>query len=663
MEIAELLDWSAPKRVDTRRGPRMLRKAEPTKAFWAAWRQAKEDLKAAGVSISKRNGSWEACWWQTLDEETKAAIAEAVEASRATDADVEIPTPEGLELLPYQRAGVAYALARSHTLIGDEMGLGKTVQAIALINADPSIRRALVLCPASLRINWARELRRWLTRELRVLVVDGGKAEAWPAIRRETPAVVIANYDIISKHRSRIDSSGPWDLVVADEAHYLKSPKAARTRAVLGGKATEPIAARRWLYLSGTPILNRPIELWPIVRHAGLWRSWRTYVDRYCGAVHDGYGWDVSGATHLDELQERLRERLMVRRLKKDVLSELPPKRRQVIEIPANGLAGLVDQERSAVEEYEERVAAARERVELAKVAGEDDYRAAIEAMREASTAAFTEVSRIRHQLAVAKVPAVCDHLEEALTGGPVVLFAHHRDVLAAIAERFSDRAVVVHGGVSLEERQRAVDRFQAGEADLFVGQTQAAGVGLTLTASSHVVFAELDWVPAMLSQAEDRCHRIGQEESVLVQHLVVDGSLDATMAHRIVAKQAVIDAALDDLPDEDEELTPAREVPATVELRPDAVAKEAEGMRAEEIDAIHRALRHLAASCDGARALDGAGFSKIDTRIGHSLARCERLTPRQAVLGKRIARRYRRQLTDELALACTEPRKEEAWT
>ena len=169
-----------------------------------------------------------------------------------------------------------------------------------------------------------------------------------------------------------------------------------------------------------------------------------------------------------------------------------------------------------------------------------------------------------------------------------------------------------------------------------------AAGVGITLTAASHVIFAELDWVPGNMTQAEDRLHRIGQRESVLVQHLVLDGSIDAHLAKTLIAKQEVIDRALDD-----ETMIPV--VPgataATADAKPSKLDEEAAKLSAEEIAAVHEKLRFLAGCCDGAAARDDAGFNRLDTRIGKHLAQLAILTPRQAVLGARIVHKYRRQL------------------
>lgn len=630
----------------------------------------KDVVKAAGFRFDGASKVW---WTDKPEVAAKfadpdaarqmlAAKVEAIEASRATDAQIEIPVPAGLAYLPFQKAGIAYATKRTNVLIGDEMGLGKTIQAIGIANADPEARSVLVICPASLKLNWKREWEKWDVKALTVGIANGKLPEA---------QVVIINYDIIAKHRDAL-MARQWDLLIVDECHYLKNPKAQRTKAVLGERksATAGITARRRrrVFLTGTPIVNRPVELWPLVESLdpdGLGRNFFSYAKRYTNATHNGYGWDFSGASNLEELQEKLRTTVMVRRLKADVLTELPPKRRQVIEIPANGLEGLVKRETAMAARHEELMDALRTAAELAKAEGAEAYAEAIGRLRDAGKIAFEEMAQARHELALAKVPYLVEHMEECIeSSGKVVVMVWHRDVVQALMDKFGARAVQVHGDVSLADRQAAVDRFQTDPAcQVFVGTIKAAGVGLTLTAASHVVFGELWWVPGDITQAEDRCHRIGQTNSVLVQHLVVDGSLDARMAKTMVAKQNVIDRALDKglaLPEpadapvvvwadetDAEDVEPEQaKAPATRSITVDEVDAEAPKLTAAQVEATHEALRILAGlNWDYASERNGVGFNRYDTGIGMDLAGRPALTNRQAVLGAKIVKKYHRQL------------------
>jgi hypothetical protein len=228
-----------------------------------------------------------------------------------------------------------------------------------------------------------------------------------------------------------------------------------------------------------------------------------------------------------------------------------------------------------------------------------------------------------------------------------VIIFAYHRDVMEQLRAHFN--AARIWGGMSGEAKQAEVDRFQNDPScRVFVGQFEAAGVGITLTAASTVVMAELEWVPGNLSQAEDRAHRIGQEERVLIQHLVLEGSLDATMARRVVDKQDVIDRTLDDpiaSPEAQEPVVPAKSHVSVTRKEVAEAPEVPEALRR----AIHLGLQMLAGVCDGAHSLDGAGFNKMDSAIGKSLAMAPRLTNKQAVLGKKLVTKYRRQLPEGL--------------
>jgi SWI/SNF-related matrix-associated actin-dependent regulator 1 of chromatin subfamily A len=412
------------------------------------------------------------------------------------------------------------------------MGLGKTIQAIGVLNTISELKSCLVVCPAFLKVNWERELEAWMVGEANIIVVTGKRKIRIPKLG---PTVVIINYDILFTHREWIDKV-EWDLLIVDEAHYCKTVGAQRTVAVLGGKKKlkrkrgapkkispvfPPIKARRRLFLTGTPMLNRPVDLWPLVRSLDpkdLGKSFVKFATRYCAPRRTFWGMDYSGASHLDELGSRL-STFMIRRLKKDVLTELPPKRRQVLELPNEGLDNLLDEELATYETYERYLEEGQSK--MGKVA-------------------FTELSKRRRLVALAKVPQIVDHLEECLSWGPVVCFAHHLDVVTAIARRFK-HSVVVTGKTPMESRQGLIDRFQSGGTDLIVGNIRALGIGYNLTRSQHVVFAELDWTPAILTQAEDRCHRIGQRGAVLVQHLVLANSLDARMVRALVKKQDII--------------------------------------------------------------------------------------------------------------------------
>jgi SWI/SNF-related matrix-associated actin-dependent regulator 1 of chromatin subfamily A len=438
-----------------------------------------------------------------------------------------------MNLYPYQQEGVNYILARQGTLLCDEMGLGKTIQTIGVINALPHLRNILIVCPASMRIPWRRELEQWLTRPLSIGIVgvDQVPNELFARVN-----VVVINYDRLDTHQKLLHSR-VWDLVTFDECHLLKTPEAKRSQAAL------KIQAARRLALSGTPIPNRPIEIYGVLSWLAptLWPAKERFrfALRYCGAKQTAFGWDLGGASHLDELSAKLRSTLMLRRLKKDVLQTLPAKRRTIIELyPGVDLAGLLENEWRAFREFTERGLVP------------EDYSAKVRSLKSARLKARDNLAIVRHQTALAKVPLVVEFVTEALRTGSekVVVFAHHRDVIQALDERLGRfHPVQLVGGMNPLARQRAIDQFHIDPMTrVFIGNIRAAGIGIDLSNCSHCIFAELDWTPGIVSQAEDRCHRIGTKESVLVQHLVLAGSLDAVMARTLIAKQAVLSEVLE---------------------------------------------------------------------------------------------------------------------
>ncbi len=629
------LKWTAPTRVETRNGPRNLRKAHASETFWQLWKADKDALKDSGYSVGKdRNtGAWEVLHWGAIEgQPTRKDEEKAVEASRATDADFKVASPEGLDYLPFQLAGIAFGASRPATLIADEMGLGKTIEALGIINSLAVAKTVLVICPASLRLNWKKEAKKWLVRDMKADVVTA--KDAWPT----DIELVIINYDILKKFHDELRAT-EWDVVVFDEAHYCKNPKAKRTVEAFGDKKVEGITGKIRLLLTGTPLKNRPIELFPLLNYLDpvAWPNFFKFAIKFCDAHKTGFGWDFKGSSNLDELQHRLRSTVMIRRLKADVLTELPAKRRQVVSIPPNGAGDLIDAEIRAYEEWE-----------AAKASG-DTKRLGI---------AIGELARIRVEVALVKLPDVIERLKDA--DGKVVVFAHHHEIINKLTEALEDDGVVVlTGKTSLEDRQAAVERFQSDPSvKYFIGSIGAAGVGITLTAASHVVFSELSWTPGDINQAEDRCHRIGQASSVLVQHIVLDGSLDDRMLSTIIKKQRIADQVLDKAPPEVVEKPKTVSVDGVKRLVPgDAWKKaekavEADRLPEKEIALIHTAICRIAASCDGARDLDGVGFNGTDTRFGKSLALQDSLSSAQARSAKKMVRKYKVQLGEELYTA-----------
>jgi SWI/SNF-related matrix-associated actin-dependent regulator 1 of chromatin subfamily A len=511
------------------------------------WDNDKVVWHTADAKNAEKIKDWSDKATRELIEKRVEEHSKNIEDSWKQDSNKEFPSPMGLTYAGYQKAAIEFALKRKNILIADQMGLGKTIEAIGIINADESVKKVLIITPASLKYNWKKELlgderkKGWLTRNMSVAIIN-------PQEYSEGDIQII-NYDILNRYKDKLKESNKRALIILDEAHYIKGHKAQRTKA-----AQELLkGAGKRILMTGTPIMNRPIELYPMLQSLEdpLADNWVHYVRRYCDAYKSQWGWMVKGASHLDELQDKLRSSVMIRRLKSDVLKELPPKRRQIIEIPADDeLKQFVNQEKNIVNQT---VAETQDLVnEIQSMRDNkiksEEYTQKVEQLREAKQYEFSELEKIRHQTALAKTKKILGDLDDLLeTDEKFIIFAHHKDVIDMIYQHFKDKAVKLTGSDSAQKKQEAVEKFQNDEKiKIFVGNIQAAGVGITLTASSTVIFIELDWSPSNMTQAEDRSNRIGQQKPVNVIHYVVDGSIDSMLAKKLVDKQDIIDKALD---------------------------------------------------------------------------------------------------------------------
>ena len=442
--------------------------------------------------------------------------------SRATDASLSVAGLAG-ELMPFQRAGVLYALERRRLFLADEQGLGKTIQALATIQADDAYP-AVVVCPASLKLNWLREARRWLPQRSACEVsgrTSRGLAEA---------EIVVINYEIVGAHLEALEQIAPRALIL-DESHYIKSPKAARTRAVLAlAECLGPSALR--LALTGTPIVNRPAELASQLRALGRLHehgSARSFERSYASA----------GARR--RLHERLRSSCYLRRRKQDVLAQLPDKRRAVVTMPLENEAEYRRAEHDFIRWLLDALAAQAE----ANADATADAQPALPMRTRAN--ALVRLTALRRLAAQGKLRAALSWIEDFRASQErLVVFAHHRDVQDALLARFPDSARIV-GTDSAAERDANVRRFQSGDGpDLCVASLEVASHGFTLTAAANVAFLELAWTPAKHDQAEDRLHRIGQQRAVTAWYLLAADTIDERIARLLEEKRHVVDSLTD---------------------------------------------------------------------------------------------------------------------
>jgi SWI/SNF-related matrix-associated actin-dependent regulator of chromatin subfamily A-like protein 1 len=455
--------------------------------------------------------------------EEHARAAGLVALSAATDATLEVPGLGG-ELKPFQRAGVSYMLAQRRAFLADEQGLGKTIEALAAIEADGAYP-AVVVCPASLKLNWLREIERWLPeRGVRVLM-GTGRSSLPPA------EITVVNYDILAARLEELRALVPRALVL-DESHYCKNAAAKRTQAVQRLAAAVP-SAGLVMALTGTPVMNRPPELIAQLRILGRLNDFGS------GAQ---FGRRFRGPDAHLRLHWHLRARCFVRRLKSEVLPQLPAKTRAVVPVELSNEAEYRLAERDVVAWLQSQPLDLR--TLDAKVA------AALRAER------LVRLNALKLLAARGKLHGALTWIHDFLSSGErLVVFAHHREIQHALVERFPG-ALHILGRDSPTAREAALRAFQAPDGEgnqLVVCSIDVAGQGLTLTRSSNVAFLELDWTPAKHDQAEDRCHRIGQQDAVNATYLLAADTIDETIATLLERKRAVIGAVTDGRAEDEE--------------------------------------------------------------------------------------------------------------
>jgi len=446
--------------------------------------------------------------------------------------EMKIPGLKG-QLLPYQNKGVSFINQKEgRVLLADEMGLGKTIQVLAWLQLHPELRPVIIVVPASLKLNWQREINKWMSDNYRTEILSGSTPHT---LNTNLVDIFIINYDVLPFWIGRFERIQS-KVLVTDECHYFKNNNAKRTKAVLKlGKLIPHVLA-----LSGTPITNRPVEIFNAVNliDSTLFPSRWGFLHKYCGAKHNGFGWDFNGATNTKELHERLINSIMIRRKKKDVLKELPDKTRSFIPIELNNDKEYKNAEKDFIQWIREN-------------------KGKIAANKASNAMALTEIETLKQLAVKGKMKQVINWINDFLESGEkLVIFAVHHFVIDMLMKEFKEIAVKIDGSVTGINRQRAVDDFQTNRnTKLFIGNIKAAGVGITLTATSKVVILELPWTPGELEQAIDRVHRIGQENKVIAYFLLALDTIEEKIAALLDKKRKILDSVLDGVDSEQESL------------------------------------------------------------------------------------------------------------
>jgi SWI/SNF-related matrix-associated actin-dependent regulator of chromatin subfamily A-like protein 1 len=427
-------------------------------------------------------------------------------------------------LFPHQIDGVAFLMRRRRAILADDMGLGKTRQATIALSVE-SRGPNLVICPASVKRNWEREIR--AVRPDDSIHVVAGRSDDVPADAQW----VIVNYDILAAQLERLLATS-WRGIVFDEAHYLKNHDSQRSKC---GRRIVTSAGDPVVYaLTGTPLTNRPRDLFPLLQlcnHA-MAKTFLSFAKRYCGAYHNDYGWVTDGASNLDELALQL-QGLMLRRTKDEVL-DLPPKLRTWLNVTVPDGTGA--------REIGDVVRLLLQRQPGTGAAG---IRGGDRADRGRLLALLTKA---RQKVAVAKTSHTIEYVENAVAQGEkVIVFSCFDEPLKRIAQHFGDGAVLLTGATPTARRQTLVDRFQQDDrVRVFAANIVAGGVGINLTAARQVVFNDLDWVPANHWQAEDRAYRIGQTNTVHVAYMCAEDTVDEFVASLLQLKEQIVSAVVD---------------------------------------------------------------------------------------------------------------------
>ncbi len=465
----------------------------------------------------------------------------------------EIPVHLQKILFPYQKEGVQFMYnTDGRCLIGDEMGLGKTIQALTYMEMNDDVKVTVVVCPASLKLNWAKEISKWMT-SYNLYILQGKKNITQETYRNSKVVsskltdntIIIINYDIIAAWLDVLLTIN-IDLLVGDEIHFIKNQKAQRTVATVKlGKAIQ-----RFIGLSGTPIVNRPVEFFNALNliDGGLFGSFWNYTKHYCGAVHRQYGWDFSGASNTEELHEIVSQ-VMIRRKKKDVLKELPPKIRTVVPMEIDN--------RADYEATEEEVQVAMKTSIYKKIKDIQDSNLPVQEEREAiqkaenakKAEAMVLMEKLKQKAVKGKMKACIKWIQDYLeTEDKLVVFAMHTEVLEELKRAFDEQAVTFYGKTPGKQRDENIDSFQNDpKIKLFLGNIKAAGVGITLTAANATCFLEFPWTPGDAFQAEDRVHRIGQTaDSVHAYYLAGVATVDEDIMELLDSKKDILDSVLD---------------------------------------------------------------------------------------------------------------------
>lgn len=416
-----------------------------------------------------------------------------------------------LPLYPYQNSGVAFIdRAGGRCLVADAPGLGKTVQAIAY--AQHHGLKTLIVCPLTVVVNWQREIKKFVGKKSTVWDTKGYDGN----VRNQFH---ISHYDAISKNHQWLREQ-KFDLLVCDEATYLKNRRTIRAKSILGSwkerRKYPGVKTKYVIFLTGTPVMSRPIEAFSLLNFLDKDRfnNFYHFVQRYGG-------WKGQAPMNLTDLHDRTKD-LVIRRKKEQVLTELPAKQRNDLYVE------LTKDERG---EYNNLL---KELFGKWKMEGRPSIR---------------HMPKIQGFLIQRKIPRLIEMIDEFLDNDrPILIYSCYLEPLHLLNKHYGDKSVMLYGDMNKEERQETIDSLVQGKAKIGLFSLKAGGMGIDGLQHTidTVVFLDIDWVPANHEQAEDRTHRIGQKEKVQAYYMICDGTIDENMRDLLKEKQEIVDLVVD---------------------------------------------------------------------------------------------------------------------
>ena len=485
-------------------------------------------------------------FYTQYNEKEKKKVSFIIDYSKEIEHSIEeLPNKLKKTLYDFQKEGINFGIEKNgRLLIADEMGIGKTIQAIGIMTIYKEDWPVLILCPSSLKFSWRDEIKNWLSEIINLEKEDIQVFKTSKDIIKSGEKFYIISYDLAIRNINIIQEK-KFKCAIADEAHYMKNLDAKRSKLLI------PILQRckRLILLTGTPILAKPVEIYPLLTalRPDFFHSFKQFGERFCNPIQTIYGLNWNGNDNIRELHFILKK-IMIRRLKNEVLSQLPPKKRQKIEIQTdtkiiNQIKVILKSKKDKLKNFinsEEKTKEIEKKTDLNEENSEDS-----ESILSTFNKAYTLTGK-------AKIKGITDYITYLINNScKFLVFAHHIEILNSIEETVKKTKVEyvrIDGKISSEKKEERVKKFQKDPSCLvaILGIT-ACATGITLTKASTIIFAELHYTPAIMIQAEDRAHRIGQENNcVNIHYLFGSDTLDEIIYSKLNEKFMIFSETMD---------------------------------------------------------------------------------------------------------------------